>query len=86
VPPKPITLDGTGWGDEPLRIRTQRFRFEDRSLVIAASAPRHALEGPLREAMTPVALTLGALALALVGGVLLQVWLGSRRLSQLTTT
>jgi signal transduction histidine kinase len=46
--------------------------------------PWHALEGPLREAMTPVALTLGVLALALIGGVLLQVRLGLRPLSQLT--
>ena len=61
----PLRLDGIGPGDEPLRVRAQRFRFEDRSVVIAASAPRHALEGPLREAMTPVALTLGVLALAL---------------------
>jgi signal transduction histidine kinase len=79
-----ITLTGTGPGDEPLRVRAQRFRFEDRSIVIAASAPRHALDGPLREAMTPVALTLGVLALALIGGVLLQVRLGLRPLAQLT--
>jgi signal transduction histidine kinase len=81
---KPITLDGIGPGDEPLRVRVQRFRFLDRSVVIAASAPRHALEGPLREAMTPVALTLSVLALALIGGVLLQVRLGLRPLAQLT--
>jgi signal transduction histidine kinase len=82
--PKPITLDGIGPGDEPLRVRVQRFRFQDRSVVITASAPLHALEGPLREAMTPVALTLGVLAVALVGGVLLQVRLGLRPLVQLT--
>jgi signal transduction histidine kinase len=82
--PKPVTADGTGPGDEPLRVRAQRFRFEDRSVFISSSAPRHALEGPLREAMTPVALTLVVLALALMGGVLLQVRLGLRPLSQLT--
>jgi signal transduction histidine kinase len=82
--PKPVTADGTGPGDEPLRVRAQRFRFEDRSVFIFSSAPRHALEGPLREAMTPVALTLVVLALALMGGVLLQVRLGLRPLSQLT--
>jgi hypothetical protein len=38
----------------------------------------------LREAMTPVALTLGVLALALTGGILVQVRLGLRPLSQLT--
>jgi signal transduction histidine kinase len=82
--PKPIALDGTGPGTEPLRVRAQRFHLEDRSVVIAASAPRHALEGPLREAMTPVGLTLSVLALALTGGVLFQVRLGLRPLSQLT--
>jgi hypothetical protein len=82
--PRPETIDGRGPDDEPLRVRAQRFRIDDRSVVIAASAPRHALEGPLREAMTPVALTLGVLALALIGGVLLQVRLGLRPLSRLT--
>jgi signal transduction histidine kinase len=82
--PKPATADGTGPGDEPLRVRAQRFRFEGRSVVIASSAPRHALDGPLREAMTPVALTLGVLALALIGGVALQIRLGLRPLSRLT--
>jgi signal transduction histidine kinase len=82
--PKPVTADGTGPGDEPLRVRAQRFRFEGRSVVIASSAPRHALDGPLREAMTPVALTLGVLALALIGGIALQIRLGLRPLSRLT--
>jgi signal transduction histidine kinase len=79
-----MALEGTGPGDEPLRVRAQRFRLGDRSVVIAASAPKQALEDPLREAMTPVALTLGVLALALIGGVLVQVKLGFRPLSQLT--
>jgi signal transduction histidine kinase len=82
--PKPVTADGTGPGNEPLRVRAQRFRFEGRSVVVASSAPRHALDGPLREAMTPVAITLGVLALALVGGVALQIRLGLRPLSRLT--
>jgi signal transduction histidine kinase len=82
--PKPVTADGRGPEDEPLRVRAQRFRVEGTSVVIASSAPRLALEGPLREAMPPVALTLGVLALALIGGVLLQVRLGLRPLSQLT--
>jgi signal transduction histidine kinase len=82
--PKPATADGIGPGDEPLRVRAQRFRFEGRSVVIASSAPRHALDGPLREAMTPVALTLGVLALALIGGVALQIRLGLQPLSRLT--
>jgi signal transduction histidine kinase len=82
--PKPVTADGTGPGDEPLRVRVQRFLIGDKRVVIASSAPLHALEGPLHEAMTPVGLTLGVLALALIGGVLLQVRLGLRPLSLLT--
>jgi signal transduction histidine kinase len=82
--PKPVTADGIGPGDEPLRVRAQLFRFEGSSVVIASSAPRHALDGPLREAMTPVALTLGVLALVLLGGVALQIRLGLRPLSRLT--
>jgi signal transduction histidine kinase len=82
--PRPETADGTGPEDEPLRVRAQRFRVEGTSVIIVSSAPRHALDGPLREAMTPVALTLGVLALALIGGVVLQVRLGLRPLSQLT--
>jgi signal transduction histidine kinase len=82
--PKPVTAGGTGPGDEPLRVRMQRFLIGDKSVIVASSAPRHALEGPLREAMTPVALTLGVLALTLIGGILLQVRLGLRPLSQLT--
>jgi hypothetical protein len=82
--PKPVTAEGIGPSEEPLRVRAQLFRFEGKSVVIAASAPRHALDGPLREAMTPVAITLAVLALALIGGVLLQIRLGLRPLSQLT--
>jgi signal transduction histidine kinase len=82
--PRPETIDGRGPEAEPLRVRAQRFRIGDKSVLIASSAPWHALEGPLREAMTPVGLTLGVLALALIGGVLLQVRLGLRPLSQLT--
>jgi hypothetical protein len=82
--PRPETIDGRGPEDEPLRVRAQRFRIGDKSVLVASSAPWHALGGPLREAMTPVALTLGILALALIGGVLLQVRLGLRPLSQLT--
>jgi hypothetical protein len=74
--PRPVTIEGMGPGHEPLRVRAQRFRFEERSVLIAASAPLHALDGPLREAMTPVAITLGVLALALIGGVALQIRLG----------
>jgi signal transduction histidine kinase len=82
--PKPVTVNGLGPGGEPLRVRVQRVGVQGRSLVIAASAPLHALDGPLREAMTPVALTLGVLALVLICGVALQVRLGLKPLARLT--
>jgi signal transduction histidine kinase len=83
--PKPVTVDGTGPSDEPLRVRVQRVHLGSRTVTIAASAPLHALAGPLREALTPLAVTLVLLAVALVGGVLLQVRLGLRPLGRLRT-
>ena len=65
-------------------MRAQRFDVAGRSVLIAAAAPLHALWGPLREAMWPAALTLGVLGLALIGGIILQVWLGLRPLTRLT--
>jgi signal transduction histidine kinase len=82
--PKPVTVNGLGPGGEPLRVRVQRVGIQGRSFLIASSAPVHALDGPLREAMTPVALTLGVLALVLIGGVALQVRLGLKPLARLT--
>jgi signal transduction histidine kinase len=81
--PKPVTVDGTGPSDEPLRVRVQRVHLGSRTVTIAASAPLHALAGPLHEALTPLMVTLVLLAVALVGGVLLQVRLGLRPLARL---
>jgi len=81
--PRPMTVPGIGPGEEPLRVRAQRIRLASQTLVIAASAPLHALAGPLREAMTPLIFTLVLLAAALIGGVLLQVRLGLRPLTRL---
>jgi signal transduction histidine kinase len=81
--PRPITTPGIGPGEEPLRVRIQRIRLGAQTVVIAASAPLHALAGPLGEAMTPLIFTLVLLAAALIGGVLLQVRLGLRPLTRL---
>jgi signal transduction histidine kinase len=81
--PKPVTLAGTGPSHEPLRVRVQRVHVASRTFTIAASAPLHALAGPLREALTPLAVTLGLLAVALIGALLLQVRLGLRPLARL---
>jgi len=81
---RPETADGIGSDGEPLRVRLQRFEIERQSVLIASAAPLHALWGPLREALWPVALTLVVLAFALIGGVVLQVQLGLRPLARLT--
>ncbi|WP_082494605.1 HAMP domain-containing sensor histidine kinase [Methylobacterium sp. Leaf108] len=51
--------------------------------VIAAAAPAAALNGPLREALGALALTLGVLGLCLMAGVVAQVHLGLRPLERL---
>ncbi len=81
--PKPVTVDGTGPSDEPLRVRVQRVHLGAETVTIAASAPLHALAGPLHEALTPLVVTLILLAVVLIGGVLLQVRLGLRPLTRL---
>jgi signal transduction histidine kinase len=81
---RPETADGIGPDGEPLRVRVQSFDVAGRSVLIAAAAPLHALRGPLREALWPVAVTLGVLGLTLIGGVVLQVRFGLRPLVRLT--
>ena len=81
--PKPVTVDGTGPGGEPLRIRVKRVRAGSEVALIAAAAPAKALTGPLRDALTPLVLTLALLAAVLIGGVLLQVRVGLRPLRRL---
>jgi signal transduction histidine kinase len=83
VRPKPVTVDGTGPSDEPLRVRVQRVQVGSVGVTIASSAPLHALAGPLREALTPLIVTLVLLAMGLIGGVVLQVRLGLRPLTLL---
>ena len=79
----PETVDGVGPEDEPLRVRIKRVRIGTSVAIIAAAAPLHALVGPLREALTPLFVTLGLLAVGLIGGVLLQVSVGLRPLTVL---
>ncbi len=81
--PKPVTVDGTGPGDEPLRVRVKRVRVGAGSVTIAAAAPLKALAAPLREALTPLILTLVLLAAVLIGGVVFQVRFGLRPLASL---
>ena len=81
--PKPVTIDGTGPGGEPLRVRLKRVGVGSEVALIAAAAPVKALTGPLRDALTPLILTLALLAACLIGGALLQVRLGLRPLTRL---
>lgn len=52
-------------------------------VTIVVSAPRSAVSGPLREAMTTLAISLAVLGLALVVAIVLQVRLGLRPLERL---
>jgi signal transduction histidine kinase len=81
--PKPVTVDGAGPSDEPLRVRVQRVHVGSIVVTIASSAPLHALAGPLHEALTPLVVTLVLLAIGLIAGVVLQVRLGLRPLTLL---
>ena len=58
--------------------RSKQHRYS-----ITSSAPRAAVRGPLREAMTTLAISLAVLGLALVLAIVLQVRLGLRPLERL---
>lgn len=79
----PATVVGTGPKGEKLHVRVLRMSLGDRRIVVAASAPLHALAGPRRDALTPLVVTLVMLAIALLGSILLQVRLGLRPLARL---
>jgi signal transduction histidine kinase len=81
--PRPFPSDQTGPYDEPLHLRIQRRHVGPSTVTIAVSAPRAALNGPLREAMTTLAISLGALGFALLLAIFLQVRLGLRPLRRL---
>ncbi len=81
--PRPVTVDGSGPLDEPLRVRVQGHQLGRLQITIAAGAPLRALAGPLHEILTPLVVTLLLLAAGLIGGVVLQVRLGLRPLTRL---
>jgi signal transduction histidine kinase len=80
---RPFPVDQAGPFDEPLHLRIQRRRVGASIVTIAVSAPRAALNGPLREAMTTLAISLSVLGLALLLAIFLQVRLGLRPLRRL---
>ncbi|MDP4002891.1 sensor histidine kinase [Methylobacterium sp. NEAU K] len=81
-PGRPHPAEGTGPRGEPLILRILTVPGSPPATLIAA-APRVALFGPLREALTSLALALGVLGLCLIAGLALQVRLGLAPLKRL---
>lgn len=82
VPP-PRPADGPGPGGEALHYRIQHIAIDGVPVEIVASAPRTAVMGPWREAMTTLGLSLLVLGAALLLAIVLQVRLGLRPLDRL---
>jgi signal transduction histidine kinase len=80
---RPRPADGPGPDDEPLHYRVKNVNVAGVTAMIMASAPRAAVLGPLRDAMTPLGVALGVLGLGLVLAIMLQIRLGLRPLDRL---
>jgi signal transduction histidine kinase len=80
---RPKAADGPGPDDDRLHYRIQQIAVSGTPAIIVVSAPRGAVWGPLREAMTTLAISLGVLGIALVLAIMLQVRLGLRPLERL---
>jgi signal transduction histidine kinase len=80
---RPRPADGIGPDDEHLHYRLKSVKVGALDVMIVASAPRGAVLGPLREAMTTLGISLALLGLALVLAILLQIRLGLRPLERL---
>jgi signal transduction histidine kinase len=80
---RPAAADGVGPGNAALHFRIQQVTIGRTPATILVSAPRSAVSGPLREAMTTLAISLAVLGLALVLAIVLQIRLGLRPLERL---
>lgn len=80
---RPAPAEGVGPRNTALHFRIQRVTVGRTPLTIVVSAPRSAVNGPLREAMMTLAISLAVLGLALVLAIVLQVRLGLRPLERL---
>jgi signal transduction histidine kinase len=80
---RPRPADAPGPDGEPLHYRSKDVRVAGITATIIVSAPRAAVLGPLRDAMTPLGIALGVLGLGLVLAIMLQVRLGLRPLDRL---
>lgn len=81
--PKPKMDEGRGPAEEPLIVRATRVDVGGRPVEIAVAAPLGAVAGPMRDALRPLALSLAAVGLGLVGASLLQVRFGLTPLRRL---
>lgn len=81
--PPPRPADGPGPGGQALHYRILRLEIDGMPVEIVVTAPRAAVLGPLREAMTTLGLSLLVLGAALLLAILLQVRLGLRPLDRL---
>lgn len=81
--PPPRAADGLGPNGQALHYRIRPLVVGDTPIEIVATAPRAAVLGPLREAMTTLGLSLLVLGAALVMAIVLQVRLGLRPLDRL---
>jgi signal transduction histidine kinase len=80
---RPAPADDIGPDQQRLHFRILRTTLSGMPITIIATAPRAAVLGPLREAMTTLAISLLVLAIALVLAMLLQVRLGLQPLERL---
>jgi signal transduction histidine kinase len=80
---RPRPADGIGPDEEHLHYRLKSVKIGTIDVMIVASAPRGAVLGPLREAMTTLGISLAVLGLALVFAIFLQVRIGLRPLERL---
>ncbi len=80
---RPRPADGIGPDDDHLHYRLKAMKVGTTDVMMIASAPRGAVLGPLREAMTTLAISLALLGLALVLAMVFQIRLGLRPLERL---
>jgi signal transduction histidine kinase len=80
---RPRPADGIGPDDDHLHYRLTSVTIGATDVSIVASAPRGAVLGPLREAMTTLSISLALLGLALVLAIVLQIRLALRPLERL---
>jgi signal transduction histidine kinase len=80
---RPAPADDIGPDQQRLHFRMLHATVSGMPVTIVATAPRAAVLGPLREAMTTLAISLLALAIALVLAMIFQVRLGLQPLERL---